>query len=294
MFAARSCRSLPLTLDTRRSKMASSTDSTDALPEDSAPDNETPQAGSTAEGQVEAASTATPPLPDDGSRPAHNVAGSSPHAYQFNNPGGALAYLEAALAKETDTRPPLVYMTDCPSLPATRPPGFPHIIDLHRDRFHTDETNCADLTCADGIATFLWKWDKEQFHRFFDLLAVPEFEIHYEVPGEVQYRTNDTVISRTNRTVTVSAISFLFLQASLEFSVANMCSRSAGAWVMDEDLIKRSSLKSKWTRVGSLCSPGQARTVRESSRLQSMSMVVGKNLRSACWGENYSCWRRRE
>jgi hypothetical protein len=97
---------------------------------------------------------------------------------------------------------PLRYRDDCPFLPTSRPPGFPHVIDA---RTFSESTDIINLRFADGIATFLWNWDKDQFHRFFDLGKTNKFEIHYDAPDDM---IKDMIISRMGSTVVVS---FAFL-----------------------------------------------------------------------------------
>lgn len=89
------------------------------------------------------------------------------------------------------------YKDDCPTLPPSRPPGFPHIVDA---RGFSESTDITNLRFGDGIATFLWNWDKDQFHRFFDLNK-PKFEIHYGAPDAM---IKDMIISRIGKTVIVS------------------------------------------------------------------------------------------
>lgn len=88
------------------------------------------------------------------------------------------------------------YAEDCPSLPADRPDGFPHIIKLQSD-FEMTETDF--LTCADGVATFLWHWNKDEFHHFFDLTEA-KFELEYHAPGSA---IKKMVIKRNKKRVMV-------------------------------------------------------------------------------------------
>jgi hypothetical protein len=68
---------------------------------------------------------------------------------------------------------PLVYTSECDSLPADRPAGYPHILNI--DRFN-EGTDSEDLRCADGVATFLWKWDPRHCEAFFDM-SRPRYEM---------------------------------------------------------------------------------------------------------------------
>lgn len=92
---------------------------------------------------------------------------------------------------------PLIFSKECPTLPAERPIGFPHVI-ANAQGFHED-TDSTHLTFADGIATFLWLWNQDQFHRFFDL-SEDKFEIAYNAPNQP---IKCLVISRTGNMVIV-------------------------------------------------------------------------------------------
>ncbi|CZT19137.1 uncharacterized protein RCC_04983 [Ramularia collo-cygni] len=89
------------------------------------------------------------------------------------------------------------YRDDCPSLPADRPIGFPHIIDL--DHYELDDPGYFSPTCADGVATFLYNWNREQFRRFFDLTE-ESFELRYDAPEGC---VNKMCITRKKNVVTV-------------------------------------------------------------------------------------------
>lgn len=67
------------------------------------------------------------------------------------------------------------FSDNCPTLPSDRGDGFPHIVDL--SRYDCDGPVENNLSCADGVATFLWNWDKKQFDCFFDLKE-EDFEVH--------------------------------------------------------------------------------------------------------------------
>lgn len=73
---------------------------------------------------------------------------------------------------------PLRYSDACPSLPATRGKGYPHYVNTST---FSEETDISNLTFADGIATFLWNWDRTRFTRFFDMTK-PNFEISRDAP----------------------------------------------------------------------------------------------------------------
>lgn len=92
------------------------------------------------------------------------------------------------------------YSSECPALPVDRPRGYPHVVDF---RDFDEETDDTTLHFADGVATFLWLWNKDSFRRFFDL-EKDTFEIHYRAPNS--YTIKDMIISRRSRWVTVSSV----------------------------------------------------------------------------------------
>ena len=96
---------------------------------------------------------------------------------------------------------PLRFSNDCPALPADRGIGFPHIV-IPND--FDEESDTSSLTFADGVATFLWNWDRVQFYKFFDMTK-DKFEIHYDAP---QALIKDMLITRQGRTVMVSVACF--------------------------------------------------------------------------------------
>lgn len=108
---------------------------------------------------------------------------------------------QAHIARNPIPQLTIPYRTDCPTLPSDRPSSFPHVVDL--DHFNSEEhayTN--QLSCADAVATFLWKWDQKQLERFFDL-SVPRCKINYTSGGRLAGYTS-LVISRDERVVRVS------------------------------------------------------------------------------------------
>lgn len=116
-----------------------------------------------------------------------------------------------------DNWPKIRFSSDCPSLPADRPSRYPRIVDLTSFNKTTDEVDKTGLAGADGVATFLWNWDRTQFDRFFDLTR-KQFDLHYQGPkGSVE----SMVISRNDRTVIVCCM------ATLIVSDADLCGRRA-------------------------------------------------------------------
>lgn len=85
------------------------------------------------------------------------------------------------------------------SLPADRPEGFPHIIKSTSSTNIHEVTSTNNLTIADGVATFLWDWDRIEFYRFFDL-SISKFEVHYNAPDRVIKRV---IITRCEKRVWV-------------------------------------------------------------------------------------------
>lgn len=86
--------------------------------------------------------------------------------------------------------------TRAPGLPVNRPSGYPHVVDT---RNFDEDTNVDCLTLGDGIATFLWNWNCNEFHNFFNF-SQEKFEIWYQAPNGV---IKDMVITRSGRNVTV-------------------------------------------------------------------------------------------
>ena len=86
----------------------------------------------------------------------------------------------------------LVYSNACPALPTNRPPGYPHLIDASGFCEETDKT---DLRCADGVATLLWIWNRQQFNAFFDH-AKDKVEIWRMAPSEP---IKDMAVTRSGR-----------------------------------------------------------------------------------------------
>lgn len=113
----------------------------------------------------------------------------------------AIARWRAEQASHMAGRPPLNYLSVCPSLPTGRPLGFPHIIDL--DTFDPAVTNITNLSCADGIATLLWNWNQREFRRFLNRSSADRFKLHHRAPETV---FNKMHIIREDTEVTVSCI----------------------------------------------------------------------------------------
>ncbi|UJO18707.1 uncharacterized protein CLAFUR5_07217 [Fulvia fulva] len=101
---------------------------------------------------------------------------------------------------EDDYREPisrrLRFSNESPALPANRGIGFPHIV-MTND--FDEESDTSEVSFADGIATFLWNWDRVQFYKFFDMTK-DKFEIHYDAPqGPIKdmiiWRNGDSVMA---------------------------------------------------------------------------------------------------
>ncbi|OBZ75639.1 hypothetical protein A0H81_04822 [Grifola frondosa] len=71
---------------------------------------------------------------------------------------------------------PLRYSDACTELPASRPVGFPHIINVQG---FDEETDKKDLRAADGIATLLYNWKPEALRALLDLNR-PRFEFKHK------------------------------------------------------------------------------------------------------------------
>ncbi|KAF7198552.1 hypothetical protein HII31_00291 [Pseudocercospora fuligena] len=92
--------------------------------------------------------------------------------------------------------PGQLYYTHVPGLPINRPIGYPHVIDTTT---FDEDTGIDSLTLGDGISTFLWLWNRNEFHNFFNL-SHPKFEIWYRAPDGV---IKDMAILRSGRNVMV-------------------------------------------------------------------------------------------
>jgi hypothetical protein len=112
--------------------------------------------------------------------------------------GEAVAPKENGKSSKSLPVPAGVNSNECPALPSYRPKGYPHIVGI--DGFRED-TNISNLTFADGIATFLWSWNKEQFEKFFDMSNY-HFDIHYSAPDGL---IKDMVITRMGHSISVGA-----------------------------------------------------------------------------------------
>ncbi|KXT12036.1 hypothetical protein AC579_4680 [Pseudocercospora musae] len=92
--------------------------------------------------------------------------------------------------------PGQLYYTHVPGLPVNRPIGYPHVVDTTS---FDEDTGIDSLTLGDGISTFLWLWNRNEFHNFFNL-SHPKFEIWYRSPNGV---IRDMAILRSDRNVMV-------------------------------------------------------------------------------------------
>jgi len=93
---------------------------------------------------------------------------------------------------------PLQFSDTYSKLPATAPTGHPHIIT---GPFH-EETDKANLRAADGVATFLYRWDSSILDKFLDP-ATPRLEI---VRREKDRIMEDMVIAKHGQSVMVSHV----------------------------------------------------------------------------------------
>ena len=94
---------------------------------------------------------------------------------------------------------PLQFSNECPSLPTNQAIGCPHVVNTSG---FDEETDMHNLRFANGIATFLWKWDREQFNKFFDM-SEERFEVHYEAQSLIK----DMLLTRMGNMVMVSRFS---------------------------------------------------------------------------------------